>query len=85
MEFGIEKCAMLIRKRRERKTMEGIEIPNQENIRTLGEKESYKFLGILEVDNIKQPETKEKVRKEYLRRRITLPKLSSTAEMTSKK
>ena len=30
--------------------MEGIEVPNQERIRTLGEKENYKYLGILEAD-----------------------------------
>ena len=38
---------------------EGIELSNQENIRTLGEKETYKFLGILEAGNIKQVEIKE--------------------------
>ena len=32
---------------------EGIEIPNQEKIRTLGEKKIYKYLGILEADTIK--------------------------------
>ena len=40
MEFGIE--------RRNKKT------PNQESIKTLGEKECNKFLGILEADTIKQ-------------------------------
>ena len=34
--------------------MEGRGLPNQESIRTLGEKENYKYLGILEVDIIKQ-------------------------------
>ena len=29
---------------------EGIELPNQEKIRTFGEKETYKYLGILEVE-----------------------------------
>ena len=32
---------------------EGIELPNQEKIRMLGEKETYKYLGILEADTIK--------------------------------
>ena len=31
----------------------GIEVPNQEKIRTFGEKETYKYLGILEADAIK--------------------------------
>ena len=36
------------------------ELPNQENIRILGEKENYKFLGILEAEIITQEEKKEK-------------------------
>ena len=39
----------------------GIEQPNQEKIRTVGEKESYKCLEILEADTIKQMEMKEKI------------------------
>ena len=39
--------------------MEGIELPNQEKIRMLREKETYKYLGILEVDTIKQADMKE--------------------------
>ena len=35
---------------------------------TLGEKETYKYLGILEADTIKQVEMLEKIKKEYLRR-----------------
>ena len=38
--------------------IEGIELPNQETIRTFGEKETYKFLGISEADAIKQVELK---------------------------
>ena len=45
-----------------------MELPNQDKIRTLGEKETYKYLGILEADTIKQKEMKEKIKKEYLRR-----------------
>ena len=37
-----------------------IELPNQEKIKTLGEKETYKYLGILEAYTIKQVEIKEK-------------------------
>ena len=33
---------------------DGMELPNQEKIRTLGKKEKYKYLGILEADTIKQ-------------------------------
>ena len=48
MEFGKEICAMLIMKSRKRQMTEGIELWNQVKIRTLGEKETYKYLGILE-------------------------------------
>ena len=45
-----------------------IELPNQDKIRTLGEDEIYKYLGILEADTTKQVEMKEKIKKEFLRR-----------------
>ena len=32
---------------------DGMELPNQDKIRTRGENETYKYLGILEVDIIK--------------------------------
>ena len=60
MEFGIEKCAMLVMKSGKRHMTEGIELPNQEKIRTLGKKETYKYLGILEADTIKLVAMKEK-------------------------
>ena len=53
MEFSIEKWTMVIMKRRKRESAEGLEIPNQECIRKFGEKENYKYLGILEADTIK--------------------------------
>ena len=58
IEFGIEKCAMLIIISRKRETMEGIELQNKESIR---KKENYKNFRILEVENIKQTEMKEKL------------------------
>ena len=48
--------------------MEEVKLTNYEKLRTLGEKETYKYLGILEADTIKQVEMKEKIKKEYLRR-----------------
>ena len=77
MEFGIEKCAMLVMKSSKRHRTDGIEIPNQEKIRTLGENETYKYLGILVPDNIKQEQMKHKIQK-YLRwtRKLLETKLS---------
>ena len=37
-----------------------MELPDHDMIRMLGEKETYKYLAILEVDTIKQVEMKEK-------------------------
>ena len=47
---------------------DGMELLNQDKIRTLGEKEIYKYLGILGADTIKQVAMKEKIQKEYFRR-----------------
>ena len=68
MEFGIEKSAMLVMKSAKRHLTDGMELPNQDKIRTLGEKEMYKYFGILEADTLKQVEMKEKFKKEYLKR-----------------
>ena len=54
MELDIEKYPMLIMKSGKRETKERIELPNKESIRTLREKENYKFFEILKVDTIKQ-------------------------------
>ena len=43
---------------------EGIEQPNQEKIRRLGEKGTYKYLGILDDDTIKYAEMKENIQKD---------------------
>ena len=58
---------------------DGMELPNQDKIRTLAENETYKYLGILEDDTIKQAEMKHKIQKEYLRktRKLIETKLSS--------
>ena len=82
MKFAIEKCALLIMKREKRETVEGIELPNEEMVRTLGKNENYKYLRILEADTMKQAEMKEKIRKDYLKRKR---KLSSAAEILSKR
>ena len=67
--FIIERSAMLIRKSVKRQITEGIELPNQERIRTLGEKENYKYWGILEVDTITTREDeKKKIKKKDCRR-----------------
>ena len=51
---------MLVMKNGKRHMTGGVKLPNQEKLRTLEEKETYKYLGILEADTIKQVEMKEK-------------------------
>ena len=62
MEFGSEKCTMLITKSWKIQTTEVTEIPNQESKRTLGKIENYNYMRILEADTIKQMEMKDKKR-----------------------
>ena len=42
MDFGIKKCAMLVMKSGKRHITDGMELPNQYKIRTLGENEINK-------------------------------------------
>ena len=48
-------------KSRKRHLTDGMELSNQDKIRTLREKETYNFLGILEADTVNQVEMKEKI------------------------
>ena len=47
---------------------DGIELPNKDKTKSHAENETYKYLGILEADTMKQAEMKEKIKREYLRR-----------------
>ena len=50
MEFGREKCAMLVMEKGKIMNSVGIELPDGKVINSLQEGESYKYLGILEAD-----------------------------------
>ena len=64
---------------------DGIELPNHDKIRTLEENETYKYLGIMEADTIKQVQMKNTIRKEYLRRtRKQNSRQNSPAKTSSK-
>ena len=75
---------MLVRESGKRHITDGMEPPNQDKIRTLGENETYKYLGILEAETIKQVEMKDKIQKEYCRRTRKLHETKSPAETLSK-
>ena len=68
MEFGIEKCAMLVMEKGKIVKSVGIELPNGKVIKSLQEGEIYKYLGILEADSFLEEKMKLNVSKEYFKR-----------------
>ena len=68
MQFGIDKCATIVVKRGKVITSDGIMLPDENRIKSMNEDCSYKYLGVLESDQVKQKEMKEKLRNEYKRR-----------------
>ena len=66
MEFGIEKCAMLVMEKGKIVKSVGVELPDGKVIKSLQEGESYKYLGILEADKFLEEKMKLNVSKEYI-------------------
>ena len=66
-EFGIRKCGFLILKRGKSVRHQSIVLPNGENMKEV-EQDGYTYLGVVELDKIKESEMKEKTIKEYKRR-----------------
>ena len=60
MQFGIEKCTMLVMKSGKRHMKKGVELPKSSCNQNARRKETYKELEILDADTIKQAEMKEK-------------------------
>ena len=67
MEFGIKKCGMVVLKRGKNAKMEGIVLPDGQVMKEI-DASGYKYLGILETDQLKEEETKDLFSKEYKRR-----------------
>ena len=78
-EYVMDYCVMLQMKSGKRQLTDGMELSSQDKIRTLREKETYKYLGIMEADTIKQVEMKDEIKNEYLSRsrKLIKTKLSS--------
>ena len=72
MQFGKEKCAMLVIEKGKIVKSVGIELPDGKDIKSLKEGESYKYLGILEAESFLGKEMKLKISKEYFRLRKVL-------------
>ena len=69
IDFGIEKCAMMVMKKGKLVSSEGIRLPDGRIIRSIGDYvEGYKYLGVLEADDIIHDEVKIIIKKEYSRR-----------------
>ena len=68
MEFGIEKCAMLVMDKGKIVKSVGVELTHGKVMKSLQEGESYKYLGILEADESLEEKTKLNFSKEYIRR-----------------
>ena len=68
MQFGVDKCAITVLKRGKLDSSNNdIIFENQDTIRLMNEKNCYKHLGILEVDNVKHQQMKSQLEKEYIR------------------
>ena len=65
MEFGIEKCAVLVMKRGKLVKSESIVVLGERLIRAMidGDVDAYKYLGVLEGDEIKHTEMKKELRR----------------------
>ena len=63
MEFRNEKYATIIMKTGKKEKVEEIKLRNQESMRTLEEKENYKYKKMLKADTIKQAKMKGKKEK----------------------
>ena len=71
MEFGIKKCGILTMKIGEIVKSEGIKLPDGEVMKQVGQ-EGYTYLGIIELDKIKETEMKEKITKNTAKAKIDL-------------
>ena len=68
MSFGLDKCATITLKRGKLSGGIPVSLPGGGEIQQLEEEDNYKYLGILEADNIKHNHMKTKIKDEYLRR-----------------
>ena len=68
MKFGLEKCAVLVMKRGKVTKSDGIRLPDDRVIKSIHEENGYRYLGILQSDQVLCNEMKEKVSAEYKRR-----------------
>ena len=66
MEYRIEKCTLVNIQRGKVTRTDGIQLPHENNIKDIDET-GYKYFRILEGEEIKHQEMKEKINKEYIK------------------
>ena len=74
MEFGLDKCATITLRRGKLEKDSSVQLPDGQEIQQLEESEEYKYLGVLEADDIKHEKMKDKIKEEYIRRLTKLLK-----------
>ena len=67
MEFGIRKCSVLVLKKGRVVDSDGVQLPNGGRMQSV-EEEGYKYLGILEVNDLQHTVMKERFCAKYFRR-----------------
>ena len=78
MEFGLSKCSHVTMKAEKLVSVGGMELSSGKVIPEPESDKGYKYLGILEADDIMHTEMKDKIKKEYYRRarQLTSSKLN---------
>ena len=59
MELGVVKCAVLTMEKRKMSSSDGIALPNKTTLKGMKEGDSYKYLGVIQVDGTRHHEMKE--------------------------
>ena len=68
MDFGVTRCAKLAIRKGKAVATEGIKLPDGRGIKNLEKGDRYKYLGVLELDEVQCKDMKMKLTKEYFRR-----------------
>lgn len=78
MEFGLKKCGLLVLKRGKVVKMDGVTLPDGQARKQIDE-DGYRYLGILELNSVKERERKMQLQREYKRRLMLKSKLNTRA------
>ena len=68
MDFGVTKCVKLAIRKGKVVATEGIKFPDGREIKKLEKGDSYKYLGVLVLDEVQCKDMRMKLTKEYFRR-----------------